>query len=39
MFRYNGFTIYVMDNKVIAVQGNLKFEFESVEKALEILTQ
>ena len=37
MFRYNGFTITILKDKVLATQGQIKFIFETVEAALEAL--
>ena len=37
MFRYNGFTITILKDKVLVTQGQLKFEFNTVEDALAAL--
>ena len=39
MFRYNGFTITILKDKVLVTQGHLQFVFNSVEEALEVLSQ
>jgi hypothetical protein len=36
-FRFNGFTITVLTDKVIASQAGIKFTFKSIESAMEAL--
>lgn len=38
-FRFNGFTITILKDKVIATQGQVVFEFGDVESAMEVLSQ
>lgn len=38
-FRFNGFTIVILQDKVIATQGVLRFEFKDIDSALEALGQ
>lgn len=39
MFRYNGFTLTILKDKVIATQGQLRFEFKTIEDAMLALGQ
>ena len=36
-FRFNGFTIVILQDKVIATQGSLQFVFKDIDAALEVL--
>lgn len=36
-FRFNGFTITILKDKVIATQGTICFEFRDIDSALEAL--
>lgn len=38
-FRFNGFTITILKDKVIATQGSVRFEFNDVEEAMVALSQ
>lgn len=38
-FRFNGFTISILPDKVIATQAGVQFEFRSVEEAMDALSQ
>lgn len=38
-FRFNGFTITILKDKVVATQGTVSFEFDDVDSALEVLSQ
>ncbi len=38
-FRFNGFTIVILQDKVIATQGSLQFVFKDIDAALEVLIQ
>lgn len=37
MFRFNGFTITILSDKVIATQAGVVFEFKTIEDAMEAL--
>jgi len=37
MFRYNGFTITVFQDKIVASQGNLKLVFSSFDELFSVL--
>lgn len=39
MFRFNGFTITILSDKVIATQAGIQFVFKTVEDACEALSQ
>jgi hypothetical protein len=39
MFRFNGFTITILPNKVIATQAGVQIVFKTVEQAIEALAQ
>jgi hypothetical protein len=39
MFRFNGFTITILSDKVIATQAGVQFVFKTVEEAMAALSQ